>query len=395
MLTGTRPDTNGVDYPYPHSFITDFVEKHPTLPNWFDDHGYTATIGGKIHHQAAHRIETLDGGHLPRKRTRGGWRDYLLDESIGDPDTGDDDAIFEKADVPDEAYRDGHIASEAIKAIENHDQAGDPFFLGVGFVKPHLPFNAPAKYWDLYDPDEIPGPTATDGPADVSTRLWRTLELQGYRGEYGNPDNPVPADLAKQMRHGYYACVSYIDAQVGRLLDALDRTGQRENTLIVFWSDHGFHLGDNGRWGKHVNYELATHVPLIFSGPGVPAGQRTDALVEYVDLYPTLCELTGTPTPDFVEGDSLVPLLNDPDLPGDVAAFSQFPRAGHEGFSARTDRYRYVEWRPRDRASIVARELYDHETDPAESRNLASQLPDEVRRHATLIARRFDLPSTG
>ena len=374
VLTGCRPETTGVDYPYPPEFADKFVTEHPTIPTWFDDHGYVATIGGKIHHQQQQEIEQLDGGHLAGKP--GHWRDYVLPENLAIEEGEERAAPYEAAEGPDDIYRDGVIAQQAIERMKAY-AAGDraeALFLGVGFAKPHLPFNAPKKYWDLYDPDEL-GDSRSDAPAGSQPWMQATYELPQYGGGFGTgeQDNPITNDVAKTLRHGYYACVSYVDALVGKLVSALQETGLADDTVVCLWSDHGFHLGDNGMWGKHVNYEVATRAPLLFAGAGVPGGVRCGQLVEFVDIYPTLCDLAGVATPGGLEGQSLRPLMDDPTLPGDAAAFSQYPRGNREGYSIRTDRWRYVEWRERDGGAVVARELYDHASDPGETTNVVDE----------------------
>ena len=394
LLTGCRPDTTGVDYPYNPQFIDEFVDAHPTIPTWFDGHGYFARIGGKIHHQAQAKIEQLDAP--PLEDRPGHWMDYALPDNAERAARKEPADPYEAADVEDAGYRDGFLADRAVEAIRRYaagDDGAEPMFLGVGFRKPHLPFNAPERYWDLYDADAIPD-TASAAPAGAPGYERVTHELPTYRGGFGTAENPVPPEVARTLRHGYYACVSYVDAQVGKLMAALAEAGLAGDTLVCLWSDHGFHLGDNGMWGKHVNYEVATHAPLIFAGPGVPAGQRTDALVEYVDIYPTLCDLAGVEKPGFLEGDSLRPLIDDPDAPGDEAAFSQYPRGNVEGYSARTDRWRYVEWHRKveSPSRVIGRELYDHAADPREAANVAADNPQVVAELSALLAAQFGLP---
>jgi arylsulfatase A-like enzyme len=181
-------------------------------------------------------------------------------------------------------------------------------------------------------------------------------------------------EIARDLVWAYYAATSYIDAQIGKLLETLDRLGLSEKTIVVLWGDHGWHLGDNGLWCKHSNFERAARVPLIFRIPGAKnAGAKIDALVEFVDIYPTLCELCNLPLPPGLEGTSLVPLFENPSRPWKKAAFSQYPRAKAMGYSVRTDRYRYTEWLSLDRKTVLARELYDHGVDPLESENLADK----------------------
>ena len=274
------------------------------------------------------------------------------------------------ADVPDDAYRGGKVTQAAVEAM--HRWRDKPFFLAVGYRKPHLPFSAPKKYWDLYDRDKIPPSESSTHPAEapeLAVRSWQ--ELEGYK-DIPN-EGPIPPEKVRELRHGYYACVSFVDAQIGTLLDTLDALRIADKTVIVLWGDHGFHLGEQGLWAKAHNYEWTTRVPLILAVPGQKnAGAQTEALVEFVDLYPTLVDLCGLPMPDGLEGCSMKPLLADPGRPWKKAAFSQFPRAlrgaRHRGRgdimgnAIRTNRYRYIEWRQGESDELLARELYDHAT---------------------------------
>ena len=295
--------------------------------------------------------------------------------------TGHKRAASESADVPDDRYVDGMVANAAIEALKELSTR-QPFFLAVGFRKPHLPFAAPKKYWDLYDRDAIPLPEQSRHPGgapELATRSWK--ELEGY--------TDIPADgvlstvKVRELRHGYYACVSYLDALIGRLLEQLAAQKLLKNTVIVFFGDHGFHLGEQGVWTKANNFELSTRVPLIVSVPGqATAGRKTEAIVELLDLYPTLVDLCGLPKADGVEGVTLKPLLDASAREWNRVAFSQFPRArkGNRyrkhgdimGYAVRTGRFRYVEWRDWKSQRVLARELYDHRADPAEMLNVAS-----------------------
>jgi arylsulfatase A-like enzyme len=278
---------------------------------------------------------------------------------------------YECADVPDATYSDGVIADEAIAILRQ--MQGKPFFLAVGFLKPHLPFIAPKKYWDLYDRDAISMASNSFPPKDVpKIALSNWGELRAY---HDIPDlGPLTADDARTLKHGYYACVSYMDAQLGRVLSELDRLGLRDNTVIIVWGDHGWKLGEHGMWCKHTNFENDARAPLICAAPSQKAGGRhTSALVEFVDIYPTLCELTGLPLPKHLEGDSFAALLDNPTLPGEPTAVSQYPRGNVMGYSMRTDRYRFTLWQKRQKDhATVAVELYDHLTDPDENVNAAS-----------------------
>ena len=283
-------------------------------------------------------------------------------------------------DLPDDAYADGAIANYGIQQLEKFSKSGKPFFLTLGFHKPHLPFVAPKKYWDLYPDDSIHLAAfrrhATNSPA-FAYQTWG--ELRNYSGMPKKGD--LTDDQQRKLIHAYYACVSYVDAQVGRVLDALHKTGLDKNTIVVLWGDHGWHLGDHGLWCKHTNFEQATRSPLIISAPGLSRGKQSEAMVESVDIFPTLCELSGVPVPDVLQGKSLVPLLRNPQAEGKAFAMSQYPRQNYRlmGYALRTPRYRLVAWMKGeirntgkfDPANIVALELYDYKNDPLETANLA------------------------
>ena len=379
LLTGRRPDTIRV-----WDLQTHFREAMPdivSLPQLFRLDGYHTRSIGKIYH-----------GNGPAAKDPLAWSEPpLLDVDTGaklnyaDPAnreaTGKKRAAYESPAVDDDLYVDGHVAKGAIAALGELSVGETPFFLAVGFKKPHLPFNAPKRYWDLYDRADIGMPLPATHPVDapeLATRSWR--ELEGYQGI--PKDGQLSDELVRTLRHGYYACVSYVDAQIGRVLDELDRLNLADETIVVLWGDHGFQIGEQGMWTKANNFELATRVPLIVRDPRrARAGLSSDALVEFVDIYPTLAELCGIDCQEALEGSSFVRLLDEPNRPWKTAAFSQYPRDrtenrhrshGHVmGYAIRTDRHRYVEWREWDTKEVVARELYDHQTDPAESRNVA------------------------
>jgi arylsulfatase A-like enzyme len=278
--------------------------------------------------------------------------------------------------VPDTTYHDGAVADLAIKALGEMKQKDKPFFLAVGFVRPHLPFVAPKKYFDMYDAAKIelaPNPFRPKGAPGYA--IGDGGEMRVYEGI---PRGHIPDDLARQLKHAYFAAVSYMDAQVGRILAELDRLELRDNTVIILWGDHGWKLGEHDAWCKHTNVELDTRVPLIISVPGMKhAGAHSDALVEFVDIYPSLCELAGLKLPDHLEGTSFAPVLEKPDRKWKAAAFSQYPRSSGRkrlmGYSMRTDRYRFTRWALRhDPAKVDAIELYDHQSDPQENVNIAN-----------------------
>jgi iduronate 2-sulfatase len=289
---------------------------------------------------------------------------------------------LEAPDVPDNALRDGHIADVAIAMMEELQRDKQPFFLAVGFHKPHLPFIAPKKYFDLYDPDKIAVAANPLPPRDAPK--FATYNWNDLRHYYGIPDvGPVSEQQARDLKHAYYACVSFTDAQVGRLLESLDALSLRDSTIVVLWGDHGWQLGEHGMWDKHSNFETSTHAPLIVRAPGQKPG-RTRALVEFVDIYPTLCELCGLSLDAELEGHSFVPLIEDPDIRWKSAAFSQYQRvipnygkvARGMGYSMRTDRYRFTQWLVPG-TGFRAHELYDHRSDPDENINLAAHAEHE------------------
>ena len=309
------------------------------------------------------RYETSRSGG--RRLVRRGIPEKQLNKKIRGPAT-------ECAEIADEEYRDGRVAELAVQTLAELKKGGKPFFLGVGFVKPHLPFNAPKRYWDLYNRDEVPlapNPFTPRKAPKIAFSNWGELRNYSDMPRQG----PVSQEDARRLVHGYAACTSYVDACIGKVVDALDESGLADNTIIVLWGDHGWKLGEHAMWCKHTNYENDTNVTLIVYDPRAKAkGAATKALVEFVDIYPTLCELAGLELPEHLEGTSFAPLLDEPETPWKKAAFSQYPRGSIMGYTMRTDRYRYTLWVQRKNPEIVvARELYDHETDPMENVNVS------------------------
>lgn len=398
FLTGLRPDTVGVD-----DLRKYFRETAAggstliTLPQHFKNHGYFCQDIGKIFHNMG---ETQDR------------RSWSIDE-VFFKGTHADDTVFantppakgeekpaykapvsEALDVPDTAYRDGQIANLAAALIRDRAGSEQPFFLAVGFWRPHLPFVAPKKYWDLHDPDKIPKRSPASPPAGApEIAMHASREIHGY-GLVPDDREFTEAEI-RHYRHGYYAAISFMDAQLGEILDALEDSGQADDTIVVFTSDHGFHIGEHTLWGKTSNFELDARVPLIIASPehASSRGKSTAALAELVDLFPTLADLAGIADdlPKRLEGVSLAPVVADPSASVKDAAFNQHqqPFYGSRenwkavGYSIRTDRWRYTEWRPLDGVELVERELYDHENDPGETHNLAntadrSEVVDEL-----------------
>ena len=379
FLSGVRPNTTGVDYPYSKYFMNEFWPAHPMLAEYFEQNGYYTHTFGKIHHGPPDNLKTEH--YFPETGLNTG-KYYVLPENIekgGKEGRGKETPPYECADVPDEAYRDGLIAKEAVKIISQQKENDKPFFLAVGFKKPHLPFTAPKKYWDMYEQSEMPLAPNQYHPENSPSYSTTHNALARYAGlnYYNSPDHVLPDDYQRKLIHAYAACISFIDAQVGKLIESLKETGKYDNTIIVFISDHGWHLGHQQKWGKTTNFENSTRAPLIVSAPGYKKGKRSTQLVEYVDLYATLCDLADIEIPEYTEGTSFKPLMENPDREWKTAAFSQFPRGRKmEGYSIRTADYRYTEWRVKE-GKIDSIELYDHRKDAIESINIAYKKENE------------------
>ncbi|TXF87979.1 sulfatase [Neolewinella aurantiaca] len=445
LMTGARPETINVIENY-----TYFRDENPdivTLPQHFWANGYETAYSGKIYHgkftdkekswsRKPARIST------PRPKLPGG---YALPENVAIFKQAQEEIrkkygntehyalgrgpAYEAADVPDITYADGYNTAVGIATLK--EMAADknkPFFLGMGYKLPHLDWVAPKKYWDMYDREAIPMSEQDEAPVNgAAMGLHASFEL---RVRAGIPKSgPIEGELARTLKHAYLASVSYVDAQIGKVLAALEESGERENTVIILWTDHGWHLGDMGVWGKATNYEIATRVPMIISAPDMPEqtqGRSSDALVELVDMYPTLCELAGIKQPEHLEGYSFAPLLQNPDMAWKEAAFSQYPNPALRewaanplspgmretyfgplieevegrilkqqqgnwdrelfenhlmGYSMRTDRYRFTVWKDRrdkEKAPLYI-ELFDHQADPSETINIAADAPELVK----------------
>lgn len=290
----------------------------------------------------------------------------------------------ECADVPDNAYLDGATAEGAVHFISDY-KSDKPLFLAVGFKKPHLPFCAPKKYWDMYKRDNMPlAEYRKKAEGSPNFAYHKCGELQSYSDipeliSFSDIDNVVlPEDKQRELIHGYYACISYVDAQIGKVIDALEKNGMSENTIIVLWGDHGWHLGDHGLWNKHTNFEHATHVPMIIIDPS-SKHREVNHPVEFLDIYPTLCELNGLPVPSHTDGQSLASVIKGEKKVATLKpyAVSQYPRVNKMGYSIRDGRYRYTVWvdwknKTTNPDKILAEELYDYEKDPNETVNLVS-----------------------
>ncbi|MDO6473349.1 sulfatase [Maribacter sp. 1_MG-2023] len=447
VLTGMRPENSGIIHNYIK--IRDQFPDIVTLPQHFKENGYEAVYAGKIFHHGD-KDEEKSWSRKPvvhpdfGKQEILGTSGFALQENIDKRDKvrkemfakyGDVAKFglamgpaYEFADVPDNTYVDGYNTDLAIATMKDMVAKGDkPFFLGLGMNKPHLNWIAPKKYWDLYSPEEIEITKQIHGPENgAAMGLHPSFELRVRDGIPKKGD--LDPKLERTLMHAYLACISYVDAQIGRMIKALEEAGVRDNTIIIVWSDHGYHLGDMGIWGKATNYEIATRVPMMIWTPNMiekNRGRQTNALIELVDIYPTLCELAGLDKPDYLDGTSFMPLIKQPDMPWKTAAFSQFPspalrewgsiplRQGMRetyfgpllkeveeriiiqqkekwnrdlfennlfGYAMRTEQYRLVAWKDRTKPTKepLFVELYDHKTDSTESVNIANENKDIV-----------------
>ncbi|QEG02867.1 Choline-sulfatase [Stieleria maiorica] len=402
LMTGLRPDTLGV-----WTLPIHFREAKPdavTLPQWMRKHGYTAVSHGKIYHNPTPDPQSWSEPirNLPRlpffypEGTRDVVRTAMnalpandwRKNNLRGPATA-------APDLPDHQLLDGARTDLCIEDLRRLAKSQQPFFLAMGYIRPHLSFVSPKKYWDLYDPDQLPVLTGQSIPEGAPPyAMHNNSELSHYVDLIDMPrpwdEAELSAEKARRLVHGYHACVSFVDAQIGRLLTALDEEGLRDNTIVVLWSDHGWKLGEYRGWGKMTNFEIDARVPLIISAPAMKTtGQSTESLAALLDLYPTLCELTGLQTPDFVEGKSLVPILRDPQSNVHQSVISQYYRT-HEsseymGYSMRTDRYRYTEWRDFASGTMKFQELYDHSTDDGESGSVSNLGKPETKNLAATV----------
>jgi len=402
LLSGFRPDTRKI---WTNRDVRKSLQDIDFLPAHFRRHGYHTVGIGKVAHNnwedprcwsephrmpknGAYEYRTPAGRALVEKMQREAAAAGRPDPFAKIPEKIRRGMPWESLDVADNELGDGQIADTALKALDRLQDR--PFFLAVGFLRPHLPFVAPKRYWDLYDPDKLPTPETTSPPKGAPA-LANNRSSELLRQYRGLPSRlPLNPELSKQLVHGYYACVSYIDAQIGRVLDGLKQRGLSENTIVVVTSDHGFQLGDLGMWCKATNFELSTRVPLLIRTPGMTAGgKKTTSLVELVGLYPTLCDIVGLPKPDHLQGNSFAALLGEPDLTLRKTAVSQYYRGSAMGHSIRTTGFRYTEWRERENGKLLHRELYDHRTHSREDVNLAAQpnLADQVKELSKLLKR--------
>ncbi len=375
FMTGLYPRQTGVMHH--QQLFRDYLPDVQTMPQHFIANGYTAARVGKLYHYN-NPSDVGTNGHDDKLS----WNTRINPRGI-DKDIEDETFSLVKgsfggtmswlaAPGEDEDHTDGMVATESIELLKQYADSKEPFFLGVGFFKPHTPYVAPAKYWELYDRDSIVVPEVPEGYLDTLPPHARN-SLTRVKNQVN-----LPHELAQEAIQAYYATITFMDAQIGRVLAALDETGLSKNTIVVFTSDHGYHMGEHGYYQKRTIFEDSARVPLIIRTPDMAtAGQRSISLVEMIDFYQTLSDLAGiSPPPEYVLGQTIRPVLENPDQ-----AFREDALIRHEfGYSLRTPRYRYMLW---DDGGI---ELYDHELDPSEMKNLDSY-PAYERTRTQLKAR--------
>ncbi len=390
LMTGMYPDSLGI-WGMSAANKKDWRKENPaiiSLSQQFRRHGYKAVGWGKIYDNRL----GLDLEHSWDSFHQGWKGKYVLPEnrktsnSKGQNGKPAERAAFEGEDVPDETFTDGSNTRLALEFLKQHNP-DKPLFLAIGYAKPHLPFIAPKKYWDLYDAGKL-----TLASRKMPPEAHTEYLLSSYKEifAYAVP-NPVPPNIERTLVHGYYACISYIDAQIGKLVAALKDKGMYDNTIIVIWGDHGFKLGEFSEWAKHTNLELDARVPLIVKAPGkLKSAGETDSLVELVDVLPTACELAGLPVPANAEGRSLTSIMKEPDESVRDSALTQYPRQNATmSYSVRTQDWRYIETKYKKSGKIAAAELYKLNTDPIESKNVISQQPMVAAQHSELLNKRI------
>jgi len=394
LLTGMLPRTRGqLSNEACHKYISGQPEtKNPeTFIHHLRRNGYYTVGIGKISHYADGLLYGYTDPVSTKRELPHSWDELIFDPgkwgtgwnaffgyASGENRQSLNKQVkpYEMGDVDDLGYPDGLTARLAVKKLRELSKREKPFFLGVGFFKPHLPFNAPKKYWDLYDENEIPLAPFPDIPVNINiASLHNSGEFNGYKLGEEKPsiDKPVSDEYARKIRHAYFASISYIDAQVGKLLDELEMSGLAENTIVVVWGDHGWHLGDQRMWGKHTIFERALKSAFIIKAPNTSSrGKTIDNVVSSIDLYPTLMELCGVRMPHLTDGKSLVPIMKNP-------LFQSWKDASYgyfkNGISLRTQRYRLTKY-SREQEPLI--ELYDHQTDPNEEVNIAAEKPEIV-----------------
>jgi len=369
ILTGIRPKRDRfIDY---HTWAEKDAPGIISLPEHFKNNGYITISNGKVFHHGTDLIQSWsEEPWHPESPVKGVWRDYLLPENQKySQENNGRGPILEMKDGPDNIYKDGKVAEKTIADLNRLKEKDEPFFLAAGFYKPHLPFNAPKKYFDLYSKDDLIIADNPEPPENAPKNAMHNFgELRAYKDipETG----PLSDSMNQLMVHGYYASLSYTDAQIGKVLDELKRLKLDKNTIVILWGDHGWNLGEHGLWCKHCLFETSLSVPVVMRVPGMDGNQSSNAFFEFLDIYPTLCDLAGLTLPEHLQGESMVPYLKDPELNDREYSFSRW----FAGESVMNNQYRYSEWLD-SAGNVTARMLYDHQEDPGENINIA-ELPE-------------------
>jgi arylsulfatase A-like enzyme len=388
ILSGLRPDNSRV-----WELFTQVRKANPdmiSLPEYLRSYGYETGGSGKVYDGSTvdAKRDSLSWS-IPFVKPKGTrWLEHKEIDRFAGVEKGTKNVPVEAPDLPESEFLDAMIVDEGLKLLDTMVKGDKPFFLAVGIKKPHLPFVAPKKYWDLYNRDSIKIAEVQEFPESIpSFHFQPSWELRSGYAPIPETD-PLPVALQKELKHGYYACISHADHQVGRLLDALDKLGIRNNTIVVLWSDHGYHLGDHSMWNKFTNLEQSTATPLIISAPGFTLHNKTNSPTELIDVFPTLCDLTGIEIPSAADGVSLLPVLRNGKEKVKDFAVTQYHRTTKEGiklegYSLRTERYRYTEWVRKmfktgdgsySKDNVQASEFYDYRTDPLERKNLINEI---------------------
>jgi len=431
FLTGLRPDKTKV-----WDLKTKMRDVNPnilTLPEHFKNNGYQTIGVGKIYDPRAvdsgrdrkswsipfitqNQLSFSDGYSFPsggfyqgkeNRAIRAQLRKEGAEKGVSNLNKYESERFkppYESADVPDGAYMDGAIANRAVELLDQMDTS-QPFFLAVGFLRPHLPFNAPQKYWNLYKEEEIrlaEFRTKSKNPVDIAYKGgWEINTYKAPGIEYVENDEGLlilPDAIQRKLIHGYYAATSYIDAQVGKLVAKLKEKGLDKNTIIVLWGDHGFHLGDHSMWTKHTNFEQSTRSPLIIKDPRIKKTVSVNSPTEFIDVFPTLCDLAELETPEILDGLSLKPQMMGEQTTSKIFAVSQYPRHGNiMGYSFRTKSHRYTVWVKNKKSfepiyieDIYAEELYDYDNDPLETDNIINNAEQQrIKTTFQTLAARF------
>ncbi len=410
FMLGKRSTSTGL-----YRFGVNFREVYPemeTLPQLFKNNGYHAESIGKVFHVGHGNINDEDSWSIPHHGEK--VIEYIVPESDNEELTREE-ALFENynlyakdkidikklprgsaweaPDVTDEAYADGRIARHAISRLRTLSKdKNQPFFMAIGFIRPHLPFSVPKKYWDLYDRSQLPLPEYEIPPVDApSFAVKRGGEINNFKQIDPTRALPYEEELKRNLIHGYYASISYMDKQLGRVMREIKNLGLDENTVIVFWGDHGWHLGDHGIWTKHTNYEQSTRIPIIIKAPGITEeGIVCNQMVETVDLFPTIADLAYLERKlphQELDGKSLTPLLKDPSKPVKDHIYHAYIRQGYLGEAIRNKRYRMIRWTHLKEKNNTVYELYDYENDPLERINIAKINQDIISKISEVLER--------